>query len=182
MYHVLPKEMLVTFKDNKMELKIKKASMENTIIINSDDETMASYYSYGDVLTCLMKENEKQSLLKKQPNYKITFLKEKDTLLGFNVKKAIAIDPDRPYETIHIWYTDEIKLKKPNWFNGFEKIPGFMLKYDVIQYGIKMEFVAKKFNRDVEINDSILELKRPGKAINYHQFDSLIVNLFKSFQ
>lgn len=182
MYQILPKEMLVSFKDDKMELKIKKTSMENTVIINTNDETMASYFSYDKIFYCLLNENEKQMLINKQPKYKFTFLNEKDTLLGFNVKKAIAIDPDRPYETINIWYTDEIKLKNPNWFNGFKQIPGFMLKYDIIQYGIKVEFVAKKFSRNIEIKDSILELKRPGKIINYHQFDSLLVDLFKSFQ
>ena len=61
LYHVLPKELITSFKDNKMELKIKKANLENTIIIDSDSENIGAYYNYGDVFSCKLNKNEKIS-------------------------------------------------------------------------------------------------------------------------
>lgn len=181
LYHVLPKELKTTFKDDFMELKIKKANLENTLIIDSKNKKITAHYNYGEIFTSMLSESEISKIIQKHPKYKITFTKEKDTLIGFNIKKAIAINPEFPKEKIDIWYTEDIKLNNSNWFNGFQKIPGVLLKYSVYQYGIKMEFKASKFE-NVTIPDSIVNLTRPGKIIPHKEFDSRINELFESFK
>lgn len=180
LYHVLPKEMKASFKDNKMELKIKKANLENTIVIDGKAQSICAFYDYGEKFSSNLNDADELQLLAKQPNYKVRFTKETDTLAGFNIKKAIVTDPNRPNEKIEVWYTKDIVFKNPNWFNGFEKIPGVMLKYSVQQYGMKMEFKAKKFEA-VTVPDSVVMLSRPGKLITHAEFDKKIVDLFDSF-
>ncbi len=181
LYHVLPKELKASFKDNKMELKIKKANLENTIIVDSKNKGIASYYNYGEVFTTRLSPDEIQLVLASHPKYNITFTNKKDTLLGFNIRQAIAVDPRKPGEKIELWYTDDIAFKNSNWFNGFEKIPGVLLKYSIVQYGLKMEFVAKKFEA-VTIPDSVVQLERPGVRIPHKVYDKKIMDLFESFK
>lgn len=181
LYHVLPKELKTSFKDHKMELKIKKANMENTIIVDSKNKRIASYYNYGEIFTTELTPEEVNMVLTSHPDYKITFTNKKDTLLGFTIKQAVAIDPGKPGEKIELWYTEDIDFKNSNWFNGFGKIPGVLLKYSIVQYGLKMEFKATKFE-DVTIPDSVVQLKRPGVKISHSVYDKKIMDLFESFK
>ncbi len=181
LYHVLPKELKTSFKDNKMELKIKKANMENTLIIDSENQNITAYFNYGDVFTSYLNPYDILQIVRKHPEYSIKITNEKDTLIGFDVQKAIAINPAFPNKKIELWFTKDIKFKNPNWFNGFEKVPGVLLKYSIIQYGIKMEFKATKFE-NVTISDSILSQKRPGNNIPHIEYDKRINELFESFK
>ncbi|MBI2258289.1 MAG: hypothetical protein HYU67_05260 [Flavobacteriia bacterium] len=164
-----------------MEIKILKAGMENTVIIDNDFQKMFAFYNYDEAYTCLLNPKELKNLINSQPKYRIKFHKETDTLFGLTVKKATAINPDRPFDPVEIWYTNDISLKKSNWFNGFKEIPGVLLKYHIIQNGIKMEFSASKIN-EMNIKDSIVEMKRKGKKISYSKFDDLIDGLFETFK
>lgn len=181
LYHVLPKELKTSFKNNKMELKIKKANMENTLIIDSKNQEIATYYNYGEVFRSELTPQDIQQIINSHPKYKITFTNKKDTLIGFDIKLATAINPEKPKEKIELWYTDDIKFKNSNWFNGFEEIPGVLLKYSIIQYGLKMEFKATKFE-NVTISDSIVSKDRPGKKIPHELYDKKIIELFDSFK
>lgn len=181
LYHILPKELKTSFKNDKMELKIKKANLENTIIVDSRKRKIASYYNYGEIFTTQLTPEEVNRVIESHPDYRIRFTGKKDTMLGFNIKQAIAIDPAKPKEKIEIWYTDDIGFKNSNWFNGFDKIPGVLLKYSIEQYGLKMNFKAEKFE-DVTIPDSVVQLERPGKKISHTVYDKKIMDLFESFK
>ena len=164
-----------------MEIKVKKANLENTIIVDSRNKKIASYYNYGEVYTTQLTPDEIRRVIDSHPDYTIRFTGKKDTLLGFKIKQAIAVNPQEPKEEIEIWYTMDIDFKNSNWFNGFSKIPGVLLKYSIVQYGLRMDFGAKKFE-DVTIPDSVVQLERPGKKIPHAVYDKKIMDLFESFK
>ncbi|HRF79066.1 MAG TPA: hypothetical protein PL070_03170, partial [Flavobacteriales bacterium] len=35
-----------------------------------------------------------------------------------------------------------IELQNPNWFNPFAEIPGVLLRYDIVQHGMRMRLDA----------------------------------------
>ena len=41
-----------------------------------------------------------------------------------------------------LWYTDRIKMSNPNWFGPFAEVPGVLMRYDVVQYGMRMRLNA----------------------------------------
>ncbi|MBK8614275.1 MAG: hypothetical protein IPN85_12530 [Flavobacteriales bacterium] len=65
-----------------------------------------------------------------------------DTVAGYPCKKAIAIFPGLDQPEIEIWYTDRIEVKDPNWFGPFSEIPGVLLRYELVQYGMRMRLDA----------------------------------------
>jgi hypothetical protein len=180
-YQVLPKQLTASFKDNKMEMKIQKTNLENTILIDSDKKKMSAFFSYGNSYVTTLDKKDIKKLISTQEKYKIDFTKEKDTMIGLSVKKAIATKYGNPDEKIELWYTDQISFKNPNWFNPFHKVPGTLLSYSITKYGIKMEFKATKF-QEISVHDSILTFNRVGEKINYLEFDKKMIDLFESLK
>lgn len=65
-----------------------------------------------------------------------------DTIAGFPCKKAIALYSGIDHPEAELWYTDAIKMDRPNWYGPYSDIPGVLLRYDMIQYGMRMHLTA----------------------------------------
>ena len=75
-------------------------------------------------------------------NATILYTPDVDTIAGYPCKKAVAIFDKMPQEEIELWYTDRIKMQDPNWFGPFAEIPGVLLRYEMLQNGIRMHLDA----------------------------------------
>jgi len=72
----------------------------------------------------------------------ILYTEDTDTIAGYPCKRAIAVFDRIDRTEIELWYTDRIDLKNPNWFGPFAEVPGVLLRYDVVQYGMRMRLEA----------------------------------------
>ncbi len=72
----------------------------------------------------------------------ILHTQEVDTIAGYPCKKAVAVFSGIEQGEVEVWYTDRIDLKNPNWFGPFAEIPGVLLRYDLLQYGMRMRLEA----------------------------------------
>lgn len=72
----------------------------------------------------------------------ILFTNDLDTIAGFPCRKAIAVFSRMEQPEIEVWYTDRIRIQDPNWFGPFAEIPGVLLRYDMVQNGIRMHLDA----------------------------------------
>jgi GLPGLI family protein len=72
----------------------------------------------------------------------IIYTQDTDTIAGYPCRLAIAIFDEIDHPEIELWYTDKIQMKDPNWFGPFSEIPGVLLRYDLIQHGIRMRLDA----------------------------------------
>lgn len=72
----------------------------------------------------------------------IVYTEDQDTIAGYPCKRAIAIFDRIDHPETELWYTDRIELQDPNWFSPFAEIPGVLLRYDVVQYGMRMRLDA----------------------------------------
>jgi hypothetical protein len=182
LYSILPKEMEVNFKDGKMQSVIKKANLINELLVDCNDKSFAAYFKYGDeAVNVTLTETDVKSMLVDQRKYTIKMTNVKDTMAGFNVKKAIATSVTDPSDKIELWYTDEIQVKNSNWYNPFKEINGFLLAYSIDRYGIRMDFKAKGFE-DVEISDDQLVPHKDGVSILYDDYNKKLDGLFQSFE
>ncbi len=182
LYSILPKEMTVNFKDGLMESRIEKANLKNILLVDCNQKQVSAYFSYGDeAVKVALGAADIQNMLSDQKAYTVQFTSEKDTIAGFNVKKAIATAVKNPSDKIELWYTDEIRLKHSNWYNPFHKVPGFLLAYAIDRYGIRMEFRAKRFE-EMNIAKEELTADKQGKVIRYAEYNRALGDLFKSFE
>lgn len=72
----------------------------------------------------------------------IIFTNEVDTIAGYPCKRAVAVFSKIDQPEIELWYTDRIDMQNPNWFGPFADVPGVLLRYDVVQYGMRMRLDA----------------------------------------
>lgn len=72
----------------------------------------------------------------------IVYTQDRDTIAGYPCKRAIAIFNRIDFPETDLWYTDAIDLEDPNWFSPFAEIPGVLLRYDMVQYGMRMRLSA----------------------------------------
>ncbi len=72
----------------------------------------------------------------------ILYSDQVDTVAGFPCHKAVAIFAGMDQPEVELWYTDRLEVKDPNWFGPYSEIPGVLLRYEVVQYGMRMRLDA----------------------------------------
>ncbi|MBX2980308.1 MAG: hypothetical protein KF905_13515 [Flavobacteriales bacterium] len=65
-----------------------------------------------------------------------------DSIAGVPCKRAIAIFDGIDQPEIELWFTDAFAIDSPNWYTPFGEIPGLLMRYDVVQYGMRMRLEA----------------------------------------
>lgn len=76
------------------------------------------------------------------PKPHLVFTQDVDTIAGFACKRAIAVFDRMDLPEVEIWYTEDIAMENPNWFGPFADVPGVMLSYEMVQYGLRMRLDA----------------------------------------
>jgi len=65
-----------------------------------------------------------------------------DTVAGLPCRKAVAIFDGIGQPEMDLWYTNAIRLEKPNWYGPYDEVPGVLLRYEMMQYGMRMRLDA----------------------------------------
>lgn len=184
LYSILPKEMEVNFRNGVVRHDISRANLQNVLLFNCNQKEVAIYFQYGEeAFKTTLTPKEMQAMLHDQKAYDIQFTEETDTLAGFHVKKAIARGKQDHSDVITLWYTEEIDLRNPNWYNTFHAVPGVLLAYSVDRFGIRMDYRAKKFIRKLDKSkERLFTLPAKGTHITYREYDQKMNNLFATFE
>ena len=184
LYSILPKEMEISFKNGIVRNDISRGNFQNIMLFDCNQKQMDIYFQYGEeAFKAKLSPKEIKSMLNQQTQYDIQFTEETDTLAGFNVKKAIARGKKNKLDVITLWYTEEIQLKNPNWYNTFHKVPGVLLAYSVDRFGIRMDYKATKFiPKADESKKSLFTLPAKGTSISYEEYNQKMTSLFATFE
>lgn len=144
---MLPERTTVTFADHKQvaELSAGMGIFRTTMVADGSSKAMdyhLSMMSKKMVAHLLPRDlgmfNEETGM----PT--ILYTSDADTIAGYPCKRAIAIFNQMDQPEIELWYTDAIELNDPNWFGPFAEVPGVLMRYDVVQYGMRMRLNAIK--------------------------------------
>jgi hypothetical protein len=94
----------------------------------------------------------------------IIFTNDVDTIAGYPCKRAIAVFSKIDQPEIDLWYTDRIDMQNPNWFGPFADVPGVLLRYDVVQYGMRMRLDAISVQPG-KVDQSLFQVKEDHDAV-----------------
>lgn len=184
LYNILPKETEISFQDGVIKNDISQANLFNFMLIDCNNKYLDLYHQYGDDgYNVKMNENEINSMIHNLPKYSIKFISETRDIAGLKAQKAIATSKDNPNDKIELWYTEEIEIPNPNWYNPYRDVPGVLLVYSVTQFGIKMNYKAISFSKTKAgaINEQ-LSIPTKGSLIDYNEYSAKMSQLFQSFQ
>lgn len=183
LYNILPKEVEISFQDGKVRNDISRGNFQNIMLFDCNQKQMDIYFQYGEeAFKASLSPAEIRKMRSEQTQFTIRLTDETDTLAGFNVKKALAVNKQDQNDVVTLWYTEEIQLKNPNWYNTFNEVPGVLLAYSVDRFGIRMDYKATKFiPKAGESGKSLFTLPAKGTVISYDEYNKKMNSLFATF-
>lgn len=177
---LLPDDMVLKFKDDKIVSKVSKSRMISTIIIaDGKNEHMSTGLDFGtEKIVTDLEEDDLKYLKGLQPKIKIEYTDETDSIAGFLCKKAIGKYTEKDEPDIEIYYTEDIEIKNGNFFTPFQEINGVLLAYDIEHYGIRMHIEAREFFEE-EVDDKEFQVSKRFKQLKFSDFDARMNELFE---
>lgn len=174
---MLPKQQEFVFKNNTFKSQVKKAMVELNLFVDTDMKHLISELKFNKQIRFKMDSENMHKVRESMPVFNIKHTGKTDTIAGFNVKQAFAENKD--IGTIELWYTHEIGISNPNWYNAFHELDGFLLDYTIIQSGIKMHLRA--INYDPTIDEAeIIPAEFESENVSYQEFEKAMKDLFEN--
>jgi len=75
----------------------------------------------------------------------IEFTGNTKMVAGFRCEEAVASFPDSVNQSFSIYYTSEIKVKRPNATNPYHEIPGVMMEFSTSLGNATMRIIAQEY-------------------------------------
>ena len=178
---ILPKNMIVAFKEDKILYNI-SAPFGNSGILNVSNPQTGIFNTYINLLgfkyyyTASPGENYpgfdamKGIEIHKTPGISV--------ICGFTCKSADITFPNDRKKVFKVWYTDEIDVKNPNAATPFNEIHGVLMKFFFVMNEAELHFEAETVYKK-EIPDKIFDQKEKYLKISRQDIDD-IINKFVS--
>jgi hypothetical protein len=147
MLELYPKEMTFDFNKHYMRASIRSAwgVMTTDLIIDNQQRKYSQLLkSFSDKYYMTLDENSIGEWLAYQPEIRIEKTEDTLTIAGYLCKKSIARFSNDSLPAIELFYTNDIRIDESNWWNQFAGVEGFLLGYELEQYGKRMRLRARE--------------------------------------
>jgi hypothetical protein len=146
MERLMPKEMNFYFNTDyvKTEMIFGLGMIQINYLADNQNKTLNELLKFMKKKSVANRDSTSiNEFLNTLPKHNIRFLPDTLTIAGFLCKKAIVqVEDSIPY-TFDCWYTNQIKINRPNWCTPFKEIDGVLMQYQVKRFNILMEFKAQ---------------------------------------
>ena len=142
---MLPEKTLLYFGDGQQmaDLSAGMGVFHTSMMVNTEDQVMNYHMSVmSKKLVSELHPRDLVSFNKESQAFTIVFTNITDTIAGYPCKKAIAVYANIDQPEAELWYTDAIEMETPNWYGPYSEIPGVLLRYEMVQYGMRMQLNA----------------------------------------
>lgn len=147
MMELYPKEMTLEFKGDLMRATLKSAYgviATDFIIDNDNGNFVQMLKSFSDKSYTRVTRPNMPAWLSQFPDMRIEHTGIIDTLAGYPCRKYIAHFLTDSLPAIELFVTDRMKVDPSNWWNQFYEVDGFLMGYEIEQYGKRMKIMARE--------------------------------------
>lgn len=147
MLELYPKEMTFDFNKHFMRGSIRSAwgVVTTDIVIDSKNRKYTQMLkSFSDKYQMTLSEENMGDWLKMSPEMIIEETEDTLSIAGFLCTKSIARFKNDSLPSIELYHTDELRIDESNWWNQFHGLNGFLLGYEIEQYGKRMKLRARE--------------------------------------
>jgi len=170
---ILPKNMTMSFKDNKYKIETSaRGFMNSSLISDCNKKQLIMTLEMGlNKIYAVLDEKTTNEMLDLYPEYEIvkSNLKEKIISYPCNIYYGVFENIDDGKD-VTLYSTNDIEIKESNWCNQFKDVDGLLLKYQANQFGIDMTFTADTLYSNISIADSIFDIPAKFKKVEYRVF------------
>ena len=176
---VLPKTLIVSFKQNKILFEMLSVFGNSGIInlANQEDEIYDTYFNFF-ALKYYYESSEKE-LFPGFDNMEGIEIKKTDRTMeicGFHCKNAEITLPFDRDNVLNIWYTDEIDVKNSNLGTPFKEINGVLMDFFFYVGDTKIQFTAENVYSKT-IRDNTFARRDNYKKVTREEINELINNM-----
>lgn len=142
---MLPERTTVSFADDKQvaELSAGMGIFRTTMVVDGVNKALDYHLSMmSKKMVSRLQPRDVGLFNEDSGTPTIIFTEDRDTIAGYPCKRAIAIFNRIEHRETDLWYTEAINVQAPNWFGPFAEIPGVLLRYDLVQHGMRMRLDA----------------------------------------
>lgn len=173
-----PGKMTVRFKKNKFAAEMSTMGVfTTTFIADVQKRTVTQMVKVFDVKNATIESEKEFEENKKKYNLVFEETGETKEIAGYRCKKLTAKKVDDPTTKFEVYYTDELDVENPNFANTYHSVPGILMEYRLMKFGLEMSFTAESIHKE-EISDNTFELPGYYKIISQKEMD----DFFKSIQ
>lgn len=147
MLELFPKEMVLEFKGKKMHSNIKSSYgvVTTDFIIDSRKRSIVQMLkSFSDRYAMTLEDELVEKWIHQYPTVRIEYTNETDSIAGYLCHKAVAYFANDTLPSVDLYYTKDLDIEASNWWNQFQGLDGFLLGYDIEQYGKRMRLRARE--------------------------------------
>ena len=153
---MLPKELVVYFKDDKMCTEFYLGTGDVRMISDADKK---SYTMLANVMSkkiaMKFKESDVNNNFKDRADLKIKFTENTKEIAGIKCQEANITDSTEHHYCIY--YTHQLRVKSPNWSTPYHEIDGVMMEYSVNLNDIIMNLKAQSISYE-KVNDAVFKV------------------------
>jgi len=144
---LLPDRMTYAFRETGFATQFETAGgmFKNNIIADLDTRTLEHQLKvFRKKLRVNMNEADILKMISKYPKMTVIKTPDIDTIAGYSCKKALIVFEDIGLSDIEVYYTDQIRMRDPNWCTQYHEIDGVLMAYEIEEFGIRMRLEAIK--------------------------------------
>lgn len=176
---IMPKTLIVSFKDNKILFDI-SAPIGNSGIYNLSNPEDKIFDTYISLLSWRFyyaaKPGESPPGFDAMRGMDVRKTNKTSQICGFNCKGAEVSFPSNPEKIYEIWYTNEINIKNPNAGNPFSEIDGVLMSFFFFMGDTQMFFTAETVYKK-EIPDKTFDRKEKYQRISREEINKFMDKL-----
>ncbi|MBV6404239.1 MAG: hypothetical protein GFGODING_00989 [Flavobacteriales bacterium] len=142
---MLPEKTTVTFTQDRQLAELSAGmGVFRTAIVTDNERKQLDYHLslLSKKLVSRLQPRDMPTFNKEKPALTILYTNEVDTIAGYPCKKAVAVFGAIDKPEIELYYTDRIRIDDPNWYGPFQEVPGVLMRYELVQYGMRMRLDA----------------------------------------
>jgi hypothetical protein len=165
---VLPKNLIVSFKSNKILFEM-ISPIGNSGIINLSNPSKNIYDTYFSFFTIryyyAAKKGETYPGFEAMEGMELKKTEKTSVICGFNCKNAEVTFPDDRNKIYDIWYTHEIKVRNPNEASPYSDLDGVLMSFFFRIGHSEMHFLSETVYRK-DIPDLMFERREKFKRVS----------------
>jgi hypothetical protein len=173
---VLPKNLIVSFKNNKILFEM-ISSFGNSGILNLANSEKGIFDTYFSLFTLKyfypVQPGEQFPGFEAMQGILIRKTTKTSVICGYNCKNAEVTFPADRNKVYQIWYTNEINIKNPNTATPFSQVDGILMSFFFFLGPAELHFEAETVYKK-EIPDEAFERREKFMRVSRDEIDKFI--------
>jgi len=181
---LLPEVMTFAFKENSFASYFEAAGgvFKNRIIADRKEKKVEHQLKvFRKKVKVVLDETEVLQMLAGYPKMTVIETGVIDTIAGYPCKKALIVFDDVEAKHIEVYYTENIKMENPNWCTQYHDIPGVLMAYEIVEFGIRMRLEAISVKNE-KVLPELLNPQDDFTPISKESMDIELAQLVETFE